>query len=307
MSTLSSSMLCRRDFLQRSAAAAAGVALAGAAFPQAAAAPAASGPYRFCAFTKYMQSLSFDELAKAIAEMGFSGVEAPVRQGGHFSMEEAPEKLPQLVAALAKQNVEITILCTDAVRPDQPHVETCLRAAKEQGIKHYRMGFHNYDLKKPILPQIEAIKPQMKDLAALNRELGMQALYQNHSGANMVGAAVWDIFRTLEDVDPAQVALAYDIRHATIEGGLSWPVAFSAVRDHIGALFVKDFQWKGKSAEHVPLGEGRVDPAFFKTVAETGYSGPVSVHVEYLKNGDAMENGAAIKRDFATLKKWLSV
>mgnify|MGYP003424950267 CR=1 FL=1 len=40
--------------------------------------------------------------------------------------------------------------------------------------------------------ELAEIGPALKDVAAMNRELGMQAVYQNHSGADMVGAAAKD-------------------------------------------------------------------------------------------------------------------
>lgn len=297
------SMLDRRDFIQQSAALAACLTVAGSA--SAALAPV-DERFQFCAFTKFMQSLSFDALADAVVDCGFSGVEAPVRNGGHFPMAEAADKLPQLVETLGERDVKITVLCTDVLRADQPHAEQCLRTAAGLGIKYYRMGFYSYDLKRSVLEQLAEIRPAIKDLVALNRELGLRAVYQNHSGADMVGAAVWDFFDTIRDVPPEQVSLAYDIRHATIEAGLAWPAVFNAVQAHIGAVFVKDFQWKGNYAEHVPLGEGRVERRFFDTLKATSFAGPVSMHVEYLDDADAMANAAAIKRDFATLRGWLN-
>lgn len=300
-------MTHRREFLQQSAAVATALAMSGAVVAEAAtAAPAAASRYTYCAFTKFMQSLGFDELADALAGSGFNGLEAPVRKGGYFSMEEGPDKLPQLVAALRKRDLDITILCTDVLRADQPHAERCLRAAKELGITRYRMGFYEYDLTKPVRPQLSEIRPAMSDLAALNKDLGMQALYQNHSGAARVGATVWDIFGTIDDLDPKLVAIAFDIHHGTIEAGLAWPAVFNAIQDHLGAVFVKDFDWKGRSAEHVPLGKGRVDPKFFKMLANSTFAGPLSVHVEYLEKGTALENAAALKRDFETLKGWMA-
>jgi sugar phosphate isomerase/epimerase len=294
----------RREFLQQSAVAAA-ACLAASQRSLAAPAAGAAERYQFCAFTKFMQSFSFDELGAAVADAAFPGVEAPVRAGGHFTMEQAPDKLPELVEALRRHGVEVTIVCTDLLRADQAGAEACLRTAKDLGIRRYRMGFYSYDLKKPVLPQLAEIGPALNDVAAMNHELGIQAVYQNHSGANMVGASVWDIFRLIENIDPAQVALAFDIRHATIEAGLAWPAVYGAVRDHIGAVFVKDFQWQGRRAQHVPLGTGRVDPAFFQLLAESKFSGPISVHVEYLGGEDATANAAALKRDFAKLREWL--
>lgn len=298
------SLFPRREFLHRSAAAAACVAMSGLA----SAAPASTSGqrrYTFCAFTKYLQSLGFDELGAAIAGAGFTGVEAPVRANGHFTMDEAPDKLPKFAAALKNHGVDVTILCTDILKADQTGAEKCLRTAKELGITRYRMASYHYDLRKSVMKQLAEIGPALKDVAALNRELGMQALYQNHSGADVVGASVWDAFRLIENLPPSEVALAFDIRHATVEAGLAWPAVFNAVQGHLGAVYVKDFQWKGRNVENVPLGTGQVDPKFFSMLADTDYSGPVSVHVEYLEKGNAAENVAALDKDFATLRGWL--
>ena len=55
----------------------------------------------------------------------------------------------------------------------------------------------------------------------------------------------------------------------------------------------------------MPLGTGQVDPKFFQMVRHSDFAGPISVHVEYLPQGSADENLAALKTDFATLRGWL--
>ena len=92
---------------------------------------------------------------------------------------------------------------------------------------------------------------------------------------------------------------------ATIEAGLSWPVVFKMMRPVIGAIYVKDFQWQGRKAKHVPLGTGRVDPKFFKMVRDTDFDGFYSLHVEYLPKAGTADNIAALKRDVAVLRAWL--
>jgi sugar phosphate isomerase/epimerase len=297
------SMLDRRSFLHRAAAAGACLALNGAAV--AAPTPPAQR-YAFCAFTKYLQSLNFVKLAETIANAGFQGVEAPVRDGGHFNLEAAPDKLPELADALQQRGLAITILTTDVLRADQPHVERALRTAAGLGITRYRLGFYRYDLKRPVIRQLDELRPILKDLAALNRELGLQGVYQNHSGADMVGATLWDIYRLIEDLSSDDVAIAFDIRHATIEAGLAWPAIFNAMCDRIAAVFVKDFQWKNTAAEHVQLGKGRVDRKFFSMLETSDFSGPISVHVEYLRSATAQDNATALRDDLVTLRGWLA-
>jgi hypothetical protein len=43
----------------------------------------------------------------------------------------------------------------------------------------------------------------------------------------------------IKDYDPKDIALAFDIRHATTEGGLSWPIQFNLVKSHNGAAYFK--------------------------------------------------------------------
>jgi sugar phosphate isomerase/epimerase len=168
------------------------------------------------------------------------------------------------------------------------------------------MGFYKYDLTRPIIVQLGEIRPGLNELAAFNRELGISALYQNHSDAKYVGATLWDLYLLIKDIPQSEISCAFDIRHATIEAGLSWPVLYDVMKPHIGALYVKDFDWKGKKAEHVPLGTGRVDPKFFEIIKQDNFQGPVSLHVEYLENGSTQENIDALRRDLNVLRGWLN-
>ena len=264
-----------------------------------------TGANPLCAFIKFIQSLSYDQLTDAMADMGFDGVEATVRKGGYIPPERAADELPKLVDALAKRNLKITMLTTDVLDADDPNARPMLKTAADLGVPMYRMGFYRYDLKRPVMDQLRALEPKVKELAGLNRELGIQAVYQNHSGAEFVGGVVWDMYGLIKDIPKEQIALAFDIRHATIEAGLSWPTVYNAMRPRIATVYVKDFEWDGRRVKHVPLGTGRVDPKFFKSLKEDGFDGPISLHVEYLGRGTTEENLAALRRDLGVLRKWL--
>ncbi len=260
---------------------------------------------KICAFTKFLQDLSYDELAATIKMLGFDGVEATVRKGGHVEPERVADDLPKMVEALRNHDVEIVAMATD-VCDAGPLSEQVLRTAAGLGVPWYRMGFYQYDPRQPILEQLDALRPQVRELAELNGELGLLGLYQNHSDAKYVGATLWDLHHLIHDLPADQIGSAFDIRHATIEAGLSWPVLFKVMRPHVGAVFVKDFDWKGKKAEHVPLGTGRVDPKFFELVRETKFDGPYSLHVEYVGTKGPEPNIAALRRDLKVLQGWLA-
>ncbi len=296
--------LNRRAFLKTSAAAA--VSLAAAPALLGAPAEARKLPWKFCAFEKPLLFLNYEETADFFAELGFDGIEAAVRPGGHVLPERVEEDLPKFVEALKKRGLEITVLTSAIGSATQPHAEKTLRTAAKLGIKRYRMDWFRYDLQKPIQPQLEALRPQLAELAAFNRSLGLTGLYQNHAGATMVGAGLWDIFNLLRDQDPKDIALAFDIRHATVEAGQSWPTVFQLVKSHIGVAYFKDFVWDGDKTRNVPLGEGRVDRKYGGMLKASGFTGPISLHVEYGEGKDRKVYAEAFRKDFATLRNWLA-
>ncbi len=292
----------RRSFVASSVSAVAGLAMSNVCVAE----QPKKARFEICAFEKFVQSLSYDELGSTMAELGFDGIEATVRKGGHIEPVQVEDELPKMVEALAKHGVNVTIMTSNVNQVDSLS-ERVLKTAADLGIKRYRMQYYRYDLGQPVLPQLEAIRPKLKDLVALNRELGLAAVYQNHSGAHVVGAGIWDLHALIKDYPVAEIGVAFDIRHSTVEGGLSWPVHFNLMQPHLGAIYVKDFKWNGRRPENVPLGEGQVDPKFFKLLKESKYAGPISLHVEYLPKAGLEKNIEALRIDLATLKKLLEV
>ena len=293
------SSLSRRKFL---AGTSAGLLCAAA---QLRAAPPSSR--RICAFEKPLQFLDDTDLATTMAMLGFSGIEATVRAGGRVLPRNVQDDLPRLRDALANRGLEITIIATDINDASEPRTELVLRTAAKLGIRHYRMAWYRYDMAKPILPQLDVIAAKLPPLVELTRELGMTAIYQNHSGPDLVGAPVWDVYRLLKDFDPRAIGIGFDIHHAMVEGGLSWAIQFKLLQSHLAAVYVKDFVWDKGNVKDVPLGDGRVDRKFFSMLGEMAFTGPICLHVEYLegkKNQDALEN--AFGKDLATLRSWLA-
>ncbi len=264
--------------------------------------------HEICVFTKPFQSLSYDELAEQTTLLGFDGIEAPIRDGGHIEPVAVPEELPRMMEALRKHGLNMTVMTSSINDPADPLTEKVLRTAAGQGIRHYRMKYFRYDESRPIIPQITEWGKKLTDLAAMNNEIGITAVYQNHAGRNYFGASLWDLHRGLDGIDPAHVGVAYDIRHATAEGGMSWPVTFQLIRPHIQVVYVKDFVWHERKPGNVPLGKGRIDPAFFSMLFKSGYSGPISLHEEYLDHRDPLlvpTHWNAIREDMRTLQTWL--
>ncbi|RBP36603.1 sugar phosphate isomerase/epimerase [Roseimicrobium gellanilyticum] len=303
----------RRHFLKSASLASAASALAPVLSSSSAMAAAAGGKaaQEYCFFTKHLQGLSYAEIADIAASLdGMTGIEAPIRPKGQVEPERVEEDLPKYVEELKKRKLGLTIMTSgiNEVSKEQ-NTEKVLRTAKALGVPHYRMNYNKYDLSKPIWPQLQEWKAKFKDLIALSSEIGIQPLYQNHSGKDYLGAPVWDVFTLMQDYPAKDWAFAFDFFHATVEGSLSWPLELNLVRDRIGAVYFKNFKWGEKRAEGCPLGEGVVGKEHVAMLKKIGFTGPISLHVEYLKGnmeqpGYKEEAIAATKRDFAVLREW---
>jgi sugar phosphate isomerase/epimerase len=300
-------MLSRRSLLGLS-----GSLLAGAMLrPVLAATPSPKLP-AFNLFTKHLVGLPYDQLAETVAGLGFTGVEAPVRKGGHVEPARVEEDLPKLVEAFKKCGVKIALMTTDINAVNEAdRTEKVLRTAGALGIPSYRMKWYGYAAGKSHWDQLDAIKPQLRDLVALSRDVRILPGYQNHSGAKFVGAGIWDMAMLMKDYRADELSWNFDFFHATVEGGLSWPNELALARDHISMVYFKNFTWQGRVPVGCPLAEGVVAKDSVALLRKSGYAGPVCLHVEYLK-GKATDAGAlkvaldATRKDLATLKEWWS-
>jgi len=308
----------RRDFVKKVSLAGAGLALT----PVLSGSPLEAGiamnkSWSFNFFSKHLQFLDYAEAADACAQAGMNGADLSVRPGGHVLPEHVERDLPLAVKAFQSAGLQIEMMTSGITDPDDPLTDKVLQTASSLGIKYYRLGYYKYDSALSMTKNLEKIKGKMKDLAVLNERYKIHGAYQNHAGSNF-GAPVWDLWEVMRDMDPEWTGCQYDIRHATVEGMRSWPLALKLLKEHIRCLVIKDFKYgekNGKATEvNVPVGEGIVDfPAYFDLLNELGIHGPISIHLEYpmfpeekmtltQKKERAIE---LMRKDLAALKKYL--
>ncbi len=315
-------MNSRRAFLQTSATLLA-ASMGEGVFRQAAAQEVSakkSSPsdWPIAIFEKVLEGLSYDELAEAVAKIGADGIEATIRKGGHIAPEAAADEVPKMVAALKARDKKILIAATSIQRADDPLTVSTLKVLREHGIKYYRMSHYDLRMDQPMLKQVREFAAQARDLAQLNREIGIHGLYQNHSGSSKtkgyLGALGWDVAMMLEGIDPDDLGLAFDTRHLRKDTGSSWFTAVAVCKPHIRSIYLKDGLWTGKRSDEykdVPLDTGFVNRQVFDTMRSGLPPMPLCIHMEWLgyRVFEKHEIPAVIEahqRDIATLRQWLS-
>ncbi len=269
------------------------------------------------AFTKVLQFLSYEEMAEMLAVQGFAGADLTVRAGGQVLPENVETDLPRAVKALRQAGVDSHMITTNVIDADDRFTRPILKTMAGLGIKYYRTGYLDYDASKSIVQNLEEHKRTFEKLEKVNREYGVHGGYQNHSGRR-VGGPVWDLHPLLKDRDPEFLGVQYDIRHATVEGAVSWPLGMKLLAPWIKTLDIKDFIWEKDGQQewkikNVPLGEGMVSfNEFFSLYKSMNIEAPVSIHYEYDLGGaehgnrnpsmKAMEIADWLKKDLEYLE-----
>jgi sugar phosphate isomerase/epimerase len=295
---LTSATLCSSTMLGTGAAPAAG--------------PLQPGPYQgtLCLFSKPLPMLDWTRLAQAVKRMGFAGIDLTVRPEGHVLPERAVEDLPNAVAAIRAEGLEVPMITTALTSAGDPTARPILSTAAKLGIRFFKTGYYQYEY-KDVRAELEKAGRDFRGLVELARECGIQAGYHNHE--EYVGGAVWDIARFIDPLDPKWAGYYFDPRHATAEGGGgAWKSATHLVASRLKMVAVKDFYWektaKGWEDRNCPLGEGMVDWKYvLGVIAAAGFQGPISLHIEYDIPGSNEEERvantiAAGKRDLDFLK-----
>ena len=295
----------RRQFLE-SCAVGAGALLVPAASPAVAQTPAR--PRRPLKLDFYGRHLLWlrnpDEIAAIVKEAGYDGLDINVRPGnqGHVAPERVRQDLPPFVAAIRKHGIEVSAITPPITDADSPFAEDILATASSIGITHYWWGTWRYNQKESIAAQLEALRPKVARLAALNAKYRMTAMYHTYAG-NAVGTPIWDLLSILKDHDPAQVGFHFDVGHMVREGanGL-WALNLRAAGKYVTGVSVKDFIWSKAAdgrwrTEWAPLGEGLVQlDEMARILKEIDFSGPIESQPEY-RDGMGGQSELTIPRE----------
>ena len=241
--------------------------------------------YPIAFFTKPLENYDLSFMAETLAMSGIDSFDLAVRPKGRVEPERVTDDLARVIETGKKYNLKTEMMVTAITDANDQHTEKLLKTASALGVKHYRLGYYDYDFKLGIIKSLQEIRKRLELLAQLNKGIGIQGGYQNHSGIR-VGAPMWDVWELIQNLPPQLISSQFDVRHSVTEGNSSWVIALRLLSKNIGSLAIKDFTWQvtNRKAQivSVPLGEGIVDfDLFFSIIKELNIEVPISLHVEY--------------------------
>lgn len=240
-------------------------------------------------FSKHLQFLSWEEAAEVAATLGFQGLDLTVRPGGHVAPDQVGDSLPRALEAIRRGGSHCRLITTAVEDAERPEDRLLLETASKVGVELYRSNWYRYDDHRPLLESLADFRQKLAALSRLNSRLNLIGSYQNHAGTG-VGASIWELHSLLHPIEAAHFGVQYDIRHAVVEGGLSWENGLRLIRNQIKTIVLKDFKWGRRNGKWVPvntpIGEGMVDfTKYFSLLKKYGIAVPAVLHLEYPLGG----------------------
>jgi sugar phosphate isomerase/epimerase len=273
------------------------------------AAARATRPGPICFFSKFLPKMKPAQMARALKQIGYEGIDLTVRPQGHVAPEQVTEQLPAAVRDIRAEGLAIPLVTTELLSADEPTARPILATAGSLGVPLFKPGYYKYAY-KDVRRELREAGARLRALADLARRSKVALGFHNHGG--FLGGVVWDAVGIVDPLDPRWAGYYFDTRHAFAEGGQSgWKLAAHLVGPRVKAVSVKDFYWKktarGWEIEKVPLGQGMVDvTGIFTVLAQHGFAGPISLHLEYDIPGGEGAVLEAAGRDLAVLRKSLA-
>tara|TARA_R110002049_G_scaffold132849_2_gene292178 strand:- start:59 stop:1009 length:951 start_codon:yes stop_codon:yes gene_type:complete len=236
-------------------------------------------------FSKHLQFLNYGQAGEKAAELGFQGLDLTVRPNGHVLPESVIQDLPKAIEAIKKGGSTCTMISTAIGDANNKTDINVLKTAAEQGIKYYRANWFQYSEDKSMEADLEYYQQKIKELSLLNEDLDIIGCYQNHAGLS-IGASIWEVKTLLESAQTNYFGAQYDIRHAMVEGGLSWENGLKLIKPSIKSIVLKDYKWGQVNGVwkpiNMPIGKGMVDfKKYFSLLKAYKINVPVSLHLEY--------------------------
>ncbi|MDD4796594.1 MAG: sugar phosphate isomerase/epimerase [Eubacteriales bacterium] len=267
----------------------------------------------FSVFTKPWKTQPLPELAQRVADMGFDGVEYPLREGYQVQPSDGARGIVNLCAALGNYGVKVTSMAAgidvyaaeghgEVVGVNEPLLDGCAQA----GVPIVRicqslnkaLGFHE---------NMDALRRRYDEILPYCEKYGVTLGVQMHYGAADITCS-YDTYLLLKDYDPRYIAAVWDAGHSGLAGespryalDCLWRhlcmVNFKAAfwhRTNAGAPAQWDARWvTGKEG----MGSWAEAVAYLRA---RGYTGTVCLPAEYSDEANVQDYA---RQDLAYLKE----
>jgi sugar phosphate isomerase/epimerase len=238
----------------------------------------------FSVFTKPWRTMPLPQLGEFVRDLGFDGIEFPIRPGYQVEPENVKE-LPRAARRLAEFDVRIFSVAG-------PTDEATIAACAEVGVPIIRVMAH-IGGDEGYLAAEAGFQREYDALVPLLDRYGVKLGVQNHCGRFVTNAV--GLRRLVERYDPRNIGVVWDAAHEALDGGLP-ELALDAVWSHLCMVNLKNaFRQRvnGPEAEYAQWSiywtSGRHGLAPWPRVADElkarNYQGTICLTAEYSDHG----------------------
>jgi sugar phosphate isomerase/epimerase len=236
-------------------------------------------PIRWSVFTKPWPDMPLPELGDFVRELGFTGIELPVRPGYPVAPETV-ETLPQAARILVGLGVTIESI---AGPTDEPTIAACAEAGVPIIRTMVRIGEGGY------LQTLEDTWRAYDALIPLLDRYGVAIGVQNHCDHWVPNAM--GLRYLIERYDPKHFCAVWDAAHNALNGE-DPDLALDLVWSHLRMVNLKNAIWRRSNGPDSDVGEWRHEwvsgrqglaswPWVTSELRKRGYSGPICLTAEY--------------------------
>jgi len=234
----------------------------------------------FSVFTKPWKKMPIGELGRMVHDLGFDGVELPVRPGFQVEPEDVTKDLPRVVRGLSEFGVKVTSVAG-------PADEKTISACAEAGIPIIRICVGIQE--EGYMATEAKLQKKLDALVPILDRYGVKLGIQNHCGRFVCNAM--GIRHLIEKYDPRHIGAVWDAAHNALSGEEP-EMAIDIVWSHLCMVNLKNAFWRrvtGPEAEDVVWRPywttGRQGLASWPRVAaelkRRGYKGVICLTAEY--------------------------
>jgi hypothetical protein len=208
-----------------------------------------------------------EDVAAATVEMVCGGVCVHVGPApAHVDPARVAQQLPAFAKIIRSQGLKVTQIAGPAITDvTQPNAEAIIGAAAQAGITHYSLGSYTYDLKRPLQPQLDAVKLRLERFVRLNQKHTIKLVLETRSGPEAIGGAVLDLLPVLKEFDPKFIGFKWDTGNMALHGDGTWETVMRLAGPYVAVIAWRDRGWvqdlglKGEGGPY-PGPTTRVDP-----------------------------------------------
>jgi len=183
--------------------------------------------------------LDMNQLAVAMKDLGFDGVDIMIRGASWCKEEDYKQTVPQFAKAMRAGGMKCYTVTTDWPETRLDSLEDDYRLFADNGIEMFRFWFLRYGGPGTFHELFEQGRKMIAKVEALGQKYGVKAIFQTHGG-RMTWSCEAAYFM-LQGYDPKTVGVHYDPGNLLAQEGYTGPNrATDILREYLAYVGVKN-------------------------------------------------------------------